>query len=359
MAKYPGSEVERRTRAEDLCLGVTAIFRACGMPEAAARTLADSLVQADLQGIHSHGVLRVPDYIAKLTRGGVNPKGTPRLMSDRGAALVIDGDNAMGQIAGVFAIGSAIERARSVGIAMAVVRGSNHCGTLEYYTRKAAAAGMIGLAGTNALPTMAPWGGLDKIVGLNPLSVAMPTASGAPFVLDVALGATAHGKIRVYAQKGEPIPEGWAFDAEGQPTTDATAALNGLIQPIGAFKGLGLAMAVGMLSTLLSGAAYGTELGNMVDGPKPGHDGQFYLAVNIEAFTDLKTFGTRLDAVLNEIRSSQRAAGVSQIYAPGDLEAEIRVAYEAEGIPLNRETISGLRSACSALGVGTGWLAGS
>lgn len=356
MAKYPGSEGERRTRADSLRDGVAAIFRACGMPEASAWTLADSLVEADLQGIHSHGVLRVPDYVGKLTREGVDPRGAPRLVSERGAALVVDGDNAMGQVAGVFAMEAAIERARTLGMAMAAVRGSNHCGTLEYYTRKAAKAGMVGLAGTNALPTMAPWGGLDKIVGLNPLSVAMPTASGSPFVLDVALGATAHGKIRVYAQKGESIPEGWAFDADGQPTTDAKAALDGLIQPIGAFKGLGLAMAVGMLSTLLSGAAYGTELGNMVDGPRPGHDGQFYIALNIEAFTDLDTFSARVDAALSEIRGSRRAAGVSQIYAPGDLEAEIRASYEAEGIPLNDECRGGLRSACTALGVETAWL---
>jgi LDH2 family malate/lactate/ureidoglycolate dehydrogenase len=356
MARYPGSERERRFAVDTLRDGVAAIFGACGMPQGAAWTLADSLVGADLQGIHSHGVLRVPDYVGKLTREGVDPKGAPRLVTDNGAALVVDGGNAMGQVAGVFAMDAAIERARTVNLALAAVRGSNHCGTMEYYTRRAAAAGMIGLAGTDAIPTMAPWGGLDKIIGLNPLSVAMPTPSGEPFVLDVALGATAHGKIRVYAQKGEPIPEGWAFDAEGRPTTDAQAALTGLIQPIGAFKGLGLAMAVGLLSTLLSGAAYGTELGNMVDGPRPGQDGQFYMAINIAAFVDPAEFAARMDTALTQIRTSRKAEGVERIYAPGDLEAELRAAYTADGIPLNDETIAGLREACEGLGVKAGWL---
>ncbi len=356
MARYPGSERERRLDAGVLRDGVTAVFGACGMAYDNAWTLADSLVGADLQGIHSHGVLRVPDYVGKLTREGVDPKGRPRIVTDNGGALVVDGGNAMGQIAGVYAMDAAIERARTVNVALAAVGGSNHAGTMEYYTRRAAAAGMIGLAGTNALPTMAPWGGLDKIVGLNPLSVAMPTAAGALFVLDVALGATAHGKIRVYAQKGEPIPEGWAFDADGQPTTDAAAALTGLIQPIGAFKGLGLAMMVGILSTLLSGAGYGTESGNMVDGPVPGKDGQFYVAINISAFVDPAEFGQRMDKLLAEIRASRKADGVDRIYAPGDLEDEIGTRYRADGIPLNDETIAGLARSCSELSVNADWL---
>ena len=154
---------------------------------------------------------------------------------------------------------------------------------MDYFVRMAIAEDMIGIATTNALPTMAPWGGVEKIVGLNPIGIGIPGGSDGPIVLDVALGATAHGKIRVYHQKGNPIPEGWAFDTDGQPTTDAAAALDGLIQPIGAFKGLGLAVCMGILSSLLSGAGYGTESGNMVDGATPGADGQFYMAINVAA----------------------------------------------------------------------------
>ncbi|MGF1624703.1 MAG: Ldh family oxidoreductase, partial [Alphaproteobacteria bacterium] len=272
MALYPTSETDRRIPHDLLIRDVAGVFRACGMNEADARLLAWSLVRADLRGIHSHGVLRVPDYVAKLRHQGVDPRGRPSVAVDSGIALVIDCGNAMGQIGMAFAMSRAIERAVETHMAIAAVRGSNHCGAMDFFAMMALERDMIGLCATNALPTMAPWGGREKIVGINPLGIAIPGGEEGPFVLDIAFGQTAHGKIRVYAQKGAPIPEGWAFDAQGQPTTDAQAALDGLIQPIGGHKGVGLGMAFGMLSSLLSGGAYGTELGNMVDGPRAGCD---------------------------------------------------------------------------------------
>src|SRR5690606_16176334 len=264
MAEYPGIEQERRFPHEALQAIVRAIFERCGMAEADAAIVADQLVKADLRGIHSHGVMRVPLYVGKLTRGGVDPRGRPQVTKDASAALVIDGGNSMGQVAGVFAMRQAIERARTTNVAVAAVGGSNHCGAMEYYVRMAVEADMIGIATTNALPTMAPWGGIDKLVGLNPIGIGIPAGEEVPFVLDFAFGATAHGRMQVYKQKGIPIPDGWAFDREGRPTTDVDEALEGLVQPIGMYKGIGLAMAAGILSTLLSGAGYGTESGNMV-----------------------------------------------------------------------------------------------
>src|SRR5207237_423919 len=216
----------------------------------------------DQRGIHSHGTLRVPEYVKKLTSGGVDPRGKPRVASQSAAAITVDADNAMGQVAADFAMKAAIEAARITHVAIAAVRNSNHCGAMDHWAAMALPHGMIGLAATNALPTMGPWGGIDKIVGINPLAVAIPARDEAPVILDIAFGATAHGKIRVYHQKGHLIPEGWAFDAEGHPTTDAAAAMAGLIQPIGGHKGVGLGIVIGMLSTLLSGASYRTELGN-------------------------------------------------------------------------------------------------
>lgn len=211
---------------------------------------------------------------------------------------------------------------------------------MEWYTLLAAQENMIGVAGTNALPTMGPWGGLDKIVGINPLSVAIPAQEQGPLVLDFAFGATAHGKIRVYYQKGIPIPEGCAFDTNGQPTTNADAALVGLIQPIGQYKGVGLGMVVGILSTLLSGAAYGTELGNMVDGPKAGRDGHFFLAINIAAFEQLEHFKRRVDKIVTEVHNSRRAGGVVRLLVPGELEANFERTYATEGIRLAATTIN-------------------
>lgn len=351
MAQYPGEDGESRYSEAILRSVVSEIFQACGMSLEDAVLLANSLVHADVRGIHSHGVLRVPDYVQKLRRDGVDPRGRPRVVSEVGGAIVIDAHNSMGQIAGTFAMRKAIEKAKSLGIAFAAVRGSNHSGALDYYTMMALRENMIGITGTNALPTMAPWGGTDKIVGLNPLSLAIPAGRTEPIVLDAALGATAHGKIRVYAQKGFPIPEGWAFDASGRPTTDAAAALEGLIQPIGGHKGIGLAIMVGILSSVLSGAGYGTESGNMVDGAKPGADGQFYIAINIAAFRPITDFKEAVDRLATQYNGTALAPGFDRVFTPGALEAEVAARNRQLGIPLNNETVRLIEASARELGL--------
>jgi LDH2 family malate/lactate/ureidoglycolate dehydrogenase len=351
MAIYPKSDTDRRVPHAKLKKIVADIFVRCRMSERDADLLAETLVHADLRGIHSHGVLRVPEYVRKLTTGGVNPAGRPCVASIHGGAIIVDGGNSMGQIGGTYAMREVIKTARSTGVAFAAVRGSNHCGAMEWYTLLATQENMIGVAGTNALPTMAPWGGLDRIVGINPLSVAIPAQEKDPLVLDFAFGATAHGKIRIYQQKGIPIPDGWAFDIDGRPTTDAEAALVGLIQPIGQHKGVGLGMIVGILSTLLSGAAYGTELGNMVDGPKAGRDGHFFLAINIATFEEVEDFKQRVDKIVKEVHGSRRADGVDRVLVPGELEASFERAYATDGIPLAATTINDIADQAEGLRV--------
>jgi LDH2 family malate/lactate/ureidoglycolate dehydrogenase len=210
---------------------------------------------------------------------------------------------------------------------------------------------MIGIVSTNALPTMAPWGGRDKILGINPIAVAIPSGSEPPIVFDAAFSASSHGKLRVYHQKGLAIPEGWAFDSDGNPTTDTSRALEGLLQPIGAFKGTGLAVISGVLSSLLSGAAFGTELGNMVDGPKPGLDGQFVLAIDVAAFEDVSRFESRVDGIVRQIREGATAPGFDRCYAPGELEHETAERYRRKGIPLSAETLVGLEKCERSLGL--------
>ncbi len=350
MAIYPRTAADRRVTPEALQGVVAAIFARCGMSDEDAGLLTRSLVHADVRGIHSHGVLRVADYAKKLTKEGVDPRGKPSVVSDRGAAIVVDGGNSMGQIGGTFAMQRAIDRAAEIGVAFVAVRRSNHCGAMDWYALMAVRQNMIGIAGTNAVPTMAPWGGTEKIVGINPLSIAMPADRAPPFMLDFAFGATAHGKIRVYHQKGSPIPEGWAFDAAGNPTTDAAAALAGLIQPIGQHKGVGLGMAIGMLSSLLSGAAYGTELGNMVDGAKSGVDGHFFAAINVAFFEEVQRFKQRTDAVIAEVHNSKRRAGVERLLVPGEIEAELEAA-SVEEIYLAGTTIDDIVTTARGLDV--------
>jgi LDH2 family malate/lactate/ureidoglycolate dehydrogenase len=351
MAGYPKSETERRYSWDTLQSFVGAIFESCGMQPGDAQLLAETLVQADLRGCHSHGVLRVPEYAARLKGGGIDPKGIPSVVREKGVAIVVDGGNSMGQIGSTFAMRRAIDRARELGVAVAAVRGSNHCGAMAYYAMMALAHDMIGLATTNALPTMAPWGGIDKIVGINPLAVALPAGDEHPIVIDAAFSGSSHGKIRVFHQKGLAIPEGWAFDAAGRPTTDAAAAISGLLQPIGGYKGVGFAVVMGLLSTALSAASYGTELGNMVEGPRPGRDGHFFVALDVSAFTEVPDFKSRVDAVVRQMRASRRAEGAERIYSPGELEFLTERAYRTEGIPLNETTVQGLLQCAQPLGL--------
>lgn len=345
MAIYPSVSSDSCVEAATLLARVTAIFENAGMEAADATLLADSLVTADLRGVHSHGILRVPDYVKKLKWEGVDPKGRPFVVKRKGASIVVDGNNAMGQIAGSFAMNEAIATASELGVAMAAIRGSNHCGALFHTAMKALDRNMIGIVGTNALPTMAPWGGCDKILGINPLGVAIPAKEEPPIILDAAFSASSHGKIRIYHQKGLSIPEGWAFDRNGSPTTDTAAALVGLLQPIGAFKGTGLAIVVGILSSLLSGAAFGTELGNMETGPTPGRDGQFVFAIDVDFFEDGGVFRSRVDNIVRQIRASAPAPGFERCYAPGEIEFETERRYRKEGIPLNAESLAGLEQA--------------
>ncbi len=346
-------EEETRAPAEELTALVTAIFARCGMDDADAALLADSLVAADLTGVHSHGVLRVPEYVKKLTLGGVNPRGRPFIARDSGACLVVDGGNSMGQIGATFAMERAIERARETGIAAVAVRGSNHCGAMAYYALRAVESDMIGIATTNALPTMAPWGGAERLLGINPLGVAIPAGAEPPIVYDAAFSGSAHGKIRVYQQRGWTLPEGWALDRDGVPTTDPAAAIDGLLMPVGGFKGTGLAMVMGILSSMLSGAAYGTELGDMERGPTAGIDGHFLAAIRVGAFEDVNRFKARVDAAIRQVHAAKRAPGVDRLYVPGEKEYLTRRAYARDGIPLNAVTLTDLRHTAEEIGVPT------
>ena len=345
------STEETRVPAAALRTLVAQIFLRCGMRSEDAELLADTLVEADLSGIHSHGVLRVPEYVQKLTVKGVNPRRRPRIVRETGACLVIDGDNSMGQIGMHYAMQQAIARAERFGIAAAAIRGSNHSGAMAYFAAQALDHDMIGVATTNALPTMAPWGGAERILGINPLGIAIPAGAEEPILYDAAFSGSSHGKIRIYAQKGLTLPEGWALDHQGSPTTDPVAAMEGLLAPIGGFKGTGLALMMGVLSSMLSGAAYGLELGNMDDGPTAGLDGHFVAAIRIEAFEEATRFKQRIDKAIRELHRCRPAAGVDRIYAPGEIEAERRATYLQEGIPLNAVTLADLRQSAVDIGL--------
>ncbi len=342
---------EIRVNAEELLELVVAVFERCGMSQADAALLADSLVDADLCGTHSHGVIRVPEYAEKLTVKGVNPTAKPEVVREGPSFVIVDGRNSMGQLGAALAMRKVIDKAAKTGIAAGAIRGSNHCGAMAYFARMALPHDMLGIATTNALPTMAPWGGAERLLGINPIAISVPAGEMSPIVYDAAFSGSSHGKIRIYEQKGMRLHGGWALDREGQPTTDPKVAIDGLLAPIGGFKGAGLAMIMGILSSMLSGASYGTELGNIEDGPIPGADGHFVAAIHIASFENIERFKSRVDAAIQQIHDCRLAPGFDQVYAPGELEAIRRVEYREKGIPLNRVTLADLRKTAEQLSI--------
>ena len=351
-----------RAAPEELHSLLIAIFMRCGMRADDAALLTESLVAADLRGVHSHGTMRAAEYVKKLTVDGVDPRGRPSIARDSGTCLVIDGGNAMGQVASHFAMQRVVERTAELGISAAAVRGSNHNGAMAFYAMQALPYDMIGLATTNALPTMAPWGAAERLLGINPLGIAIPAGEELPIVYDAAFSGSSHGKIRIYEQRGEPIPEGWALDAHGQPTTDPALAIDGLLIPIGGYKGTALAMIMGILSSMLSGAAYGTELGDMERGPDPGRDGHFLLAIDIGRFEDIDRFKERVDNAIRQVRAAKPAPGVDRVYAPGELEFLTEEQYRRDGIPLTEQILADLQGTAKSLEIETGnyaWLQAS
>ena len=329
----------------------TAVYAAVGMPEADARLAADTLVQADLWGHQSHGVMRLSWYVARLKAGVCDPVAAPEFAIDAGAIGVIDGRDAMGQVLTAHAMQDAIRRAKAHGIGAVALRNSNHFGTAMYFTLMAACAGCVGFLSTNASPAMAPWGGRKKTVGTNPWSWAAPAGRLAPMVLDIANTGVARGKIYLARQKGQPIPEGWAIDAHGAPTTDAAAAIDGIILPMAQHKGYAIAVVMDMLSGVLTGSAFGTGVHGPYQTEHRSRAGQMMIALDIAAMQPLAEFGDRMERYVTELKSVPLAKGFDEVVYPGELEARNDAKNRAAGLVLPSDTIADLVATGAFYGV--------
>ncbi len=357
MVGYQGMEAERRIPAETLRSYVAAIFAGAGLSNEDADVMAEITVHTDARGIYSHGSQAVSGYVDRLLSGKINPRGRPRLAGGRGPVVMVDADGSMGHLGCVFGMRLAIERAREQGIAIAAIRNSNHCGAMSFYPAMAIAEDMLGICSTNALPSMAPWGGLDKIVGLNPIGVGIPAAEELPVILDVGFSTAARGRVMVHFLKGLPIPDGWATDEDGRPTNDAATALKGLLQPIGGPKGVGLGLVVGIISALLTGADYGTDLGSVDVGPKPGRDGQLMMAIDIAAFEDVARFKQRVDQIIRQIHASRTLPGIDRVFLPGEQAIQAEIRFRRDGIPIPDVALKGLAAAAQKVGLDSArWL---
>jgi LDH2 family malate/lactate/ureidoglycolate dehydrogenase len=336
-------------RLLDFC---TAVYAAVGMPPDDARLAADTLVQADLWGHQSHGVMRLSWYTRRLQAGVCEPVARPELVVDGGAIAVLDGHDGMGQVLATRAAHEAIARAKAHGIGAVAVRHSNHFGTAMYFTLMAARQGCVGFLSTNASPAMAPWGGREKTVGNNPWSWAAPAGRHAPLVLDIANTAVARGKVYLARQKGLPIPEGWALTADGAPTTDPAAAIAGIILPMAQHKGYAIAVVMDMLSGVLTGSAFGTGVHGPYQTEKRSGAGHLMIALDIAAMQPLAEFGTRMDQLIAGLKAVPLAQGFDEVFYPGEIEARNDALNRAQGLLLPPDTLHDLEQLGREFGVG-------
>lgn len=322
-------------------------FEKRGLTTEDAQVTAENLVFANLRGVDSHGVIRLKVYLDRLQAGGFKAQTRPQVVSEGDAFAVIDAGHGLGQVAGVSAMKLAIVKAAKAGVGLVAVRNSNHFGAAAFYALKAVESGMIGLAATNAGPTMAPTGGREGRLGNNPVSVVIPADQSPPIVLDMATGAAAWGKIFVAQQENKRIPTTWALDKHGVPTDDPNAAAQGgLIQPFGGYKGYGLSLLIDIFTGVLSGGGFSTHVKTLYQNlDSPSQVAQTFAAVRIEAFMPLTEFRRRVDEIIQLMHGCPAASGVDRIYVPGEIEHETEQRRRREGIPINpalKEELGGL-----------------
>ena len=336
-----------RVRPPLLVDAVAERFERTGLSGRAARTVAEALVESDMRGVPSHGVMLVPMYLDRLRAGSVSRREQAEVVSEHGAVTVLDAHHALGQLTGDQAMRLAVERSREYGAGVTVVRHAFHFGGAYRYALAAARAGCIGIAAANTRPLMPAPGGAEAVVGNNPLAIAAPAADGAePIVLDMALSEAALGKIRLAAQEGRDIPPTWATDAEGRPTTDPEAAIAGLLLPIGLHKGYGLALMVDVLTGVLAGGGFGQRVNGLyADVAVPNDVAHLFVALDVAAFAPPDAFAERLATLAAEVTGADRAPGVERVYLPGELAAERHAAAARDGVALDRSTIDALQAA--------------
>ena len=330
------TEAPIRVPAARLEAFVARAFEAVGIPSGESKTIAALMTRADLQGSDGHGVFRLPQYIRRIRGGAVNVR--PRIRVEREAAgmALVDGDNGMGHLVMRFAAEKAIEKARIAGVAWVGVKWSNHAGPASLYAAMPLEHGMIGLylavGNANHLPA---WGGLDMLLSTNPISVAVPAGEEPPIVLDMATTVAAYGKVKTKAQRGETMPEGWMMDRQGRPLTDPKRANEGFLLPIGGYKGYGLALVFGLLAGTLNGAAMGRDVVDFnADDTTPTNTGHAIVAINVDAFQPVTDFRRSVDALICDLRNSERLPGVDRIRLPGEGSHATRVERTKNGIPL-------------------------
>ncbi|MFN3661769.1 Ldh family oxidoreductase [Yoonia sp.] len=334
-----------------LTSAVAAMFVAHDVPEGDARRVAECLVLADLRGVVSHGVSRVPIYLDRLRRGLV--KAQPQMVMERplSVAARLDADDALGFVAATRAMAEAVDMARNHGMGMCAVRRSTHFGMAANYLLQATDSGMAAFVFTNASRAMPIWGGRSPFLGTSPFAFAAP-AGERPVVLDMALSVVARGKVRRAAARGEPIPVGWALDADGNPTTDAQKGYEGVVLPLAGAKGSGLSLMMEIIAGVMSGSAFGGNVRNQyTDFDAPQDVGHVFMAFRPDVFLEPGAYEERMTDLIRRAKDQPLAAGVDEIMMPGEIEARATETRRREGIRIDGDDLRLLAEEAARVGV--------
>lgn len=317
-----------------------------------AAILADALIDADLQGISTHGISRLNIYLQRIEKGLIASKVDLVIERDGGSILALDAGNGIGQVQAVKALNLLEPLAMKNGVAAATIRNSQHFGALSHYCNRAADKGMILLAMTNCEPAMSPEGGYQPFFGTNPIAASFPTGKGFNVKVDLATSVVARGNIIAAQKKKQAIPGNWALDRHGEPTTDPQEALLGTVLTMAGHKGYALALMVEVFSSVLSGASIGPDIGSMYkDMDRKQGVGHFFCLFNIAAFLDLSDFKKRIDETIDRIKNSRRRPGVEEILVPGERSAKNVKVNNLQGIGVSDETLVELQQWCMRLNV--------
>jgi ureidoglycolate dehydrogenase (NAD+) len=312
------------------------VLVAVGLDERDAATVAGSLVAADLRGVATHGVLRLPVYVERMRRGLIATRPSIQVRRTGPATATVDGGNGPGQVVALRAMREAVALAEGAGVGLVSVHGSNHFGAAGWFALHAAERGMIGLALTHAEADVVPFGGRRPALGTNPLAVAVPRGDGPPVLLDMATSGVAMGRVLLARKRGEPIPEDWAVDADGEPTTDPRQVR--AVRPMAGPKGYGLAFVVEVLAGLLSGSRSGTEVRRMYDDfDEPQGIGHFLGAIDPARFVPPEAFAGSVDRLAGQLKATPPAPGFDEVLLPGEPEDRAEARHRRDGVPIPEE----------------------
>ena len=331
---------------------VKGVLEGNNVPTDNAAIVAKCLVAADLRGVDTHGVNRIPSYMARIRQGVLDASAQPTLREITPVVAQVDGHNAFGFIAAHMGMAKAIDMAKTFGIGMVSVKHSNHFGMSAWIVQQAIDAGMMSLVFTNSSPALPVWGGKEKLMGVSPIACGAPGGKEMPFILDMAPSVAARGKIYKAKRRGEKIPKDWALDAEGRQTDDPTAALGGVMLPMGGPKGSALSIMMDVFSGVLSGSAFAGHVTNPYDPSKPADVGHFLVAIKPDLFMSLEEFKERMDYLYKRCVSCEKMASVDRIYFPGEIEQMTEETRRKEGIPYVEAEIQALNDEAERVGAG-------